>query len=166
MDVNIPSSKELDSCTPLHEAAFYGHAEIVDYLLNQDNIDIDKRNAQGRTALIRAVCKNHSDIIQLLVKSGADLNLMDNNRRTALHWASFFGYVPIAKFLLDNGAILEVKDKVNYTAEDIARIKKNGDMFTFLSQAKEKQRKEFYSSSEELEPEREQEQESLQSDNN
>jgi len=132
VNVNVTSSKDLDACTPLQEAAFYGHEDIVKYLLDQDDMDMDKRNAQGRTALHRAVYKNHFNIVQILVKSGADINLLDNNRRTALHWASFFGHLQIAELLVDNGAILEVKDKVNYAAEDIARIKKHTEMLTFL----------------------------------
>src|SRR5208283_21941 len=47
-----------------------------------------KNNDGGDTALILASIKNHKNIVELLIKAGADLNLKNNNGNTALICAS------------------------------------------------------------------------------
>ena len=44
----------------------------------------------------------------------------DENGKTALHWAACFGKVNIAKILIENGVNVNVKNKNNETAIEVA----------------------------------------------
>jgi len=123
-NLHMESSKETDCCSVLQDAAFYGRADIVQYLLEHE-ADVEQRNAQGRTALHRAVYKNHVSIVQLLLDCGADINSQDNNQRTCTHWAAFFGHEVTWKALLDAGADLSLTDRAGHTPIIIARNRKH-----------------------------------------
>jgi ankyrin repeat protein len=49
--------------------------------------DVNATNSMGLTALLGAVNRGSNDIIELLVKRGAHLNVKDKEGRTALRWA-------------------------------------------------------------------------------
>jgi len=63
--------------------------------------DINIRGSQhGQTALMLAVSHGRLEIVQLLVESGADLNIRDEDGSSALMCAAEHGQVEIVKFLL------------------------------------------------------------------
>jgi len=67
---------------PLSEAAYYGHREIVEFLL-QEGADVDRQptniSSHGSgTALHEAALGAKPDIVELLVNHGADANAPDN----------------------------------------------------------------------------------------
>ena len=49
--------------------------------------DVNAQDANGKTALNRAVREGNAVMISLLLKAGARVDLVDKDRRTALHWA-------------------------------------------------------------------------------
>jgi ankyrin repeat protein len=55
-----------------------------------------------------------------LLKSGADVNAMDQYGNTVLYLASFWGHTAIVEILLANGADMEAKDRQDRTALDWA----------------------------------------------
>ena len=57
--------------TPLHEAANFGHLEIVNYLLDY-GADIDHRGDAGITPLIDAASCGHVQMMRLLIERGAN----------------------------------------------------------------------------------------------
>ena len=81
--------------TPLHEACFHGHKEIVEILLDkmkektQDLTNIKYiKNFAGLTPLHIACRENHYHIIEPLLNSyGSLLNECDNEKATPLHYA-------------------------------------------------------------------------------
>ena len=83
-----------------------GHTESVRLLL-EAGADKDKRDGQGRTALIEASLGNHAEIAQLLLEARADVHALDNFGRTALHCASSCGYMAIVDSLLEAGGTAE-----------------------------------------------------------
>ena len=50
----------------------------------QKGVYVNLRDKYGRTALMRAVSRNHKDIIELLIKNSADVNVKNNDGETAL----------------------------------------------------------------------------------
>jgi len=56
--------------TPLHAAAFHGHAAMVDFLLTH-GADVRLKADNGQTALAMAVGKKHAEAAALLRKHGA-----------------------------------------------------------------------------------------------
>src|SRR5208283_2737612 len=60
-----------------------------DYNNLSDKEIINLKDNHGSTALIWASAYNHKDIVELLIKAGADLNLKNKYGNTALIWASW-----------------------------------------------------------------------------
>ena len=75
-------------------AALYGHAEIVEYLLN-GGFDVNLRDEGNRTALHYAVLGNRIEMTKLLISKGADVDaigkILDQKRSTPLHLAVRLG---------------------------------------------------------------------------
>ena len=57
----------------------FGHKEIVDYLLKQqEGVDVNEQDQlSGETALIKAYMNKHTQIAEMLIDYGADFNLKD-----------------------------------------------------------------------------------------
>ena len=80
-----------DSC--LTFAADHGHTQTVRYLAGLPE------------ALLSAARKGHSDVVQMLIAAGADMEAKDRDRgRSPLHWASSEGKLSTVKLLVEAGA--------------------------------------------------------------
>lgn len=87
--------------------------EIVEYIIENPNQTDDK----GRTLLMKA-CENGNDWeIENLLKSGADVNLKDNDGWTALMYAVRYQQnVSTVKSLINAGANIKEKNEYNLSA--------------------------------------------------
>jgi ankyrin repeat protein/tetratricopeptide (TPR) repeat protein len=70
----------------------------------------------GVTPLMTAALFENNNVVNVLLKNGAEVNLQDSDKKTALHWACIgievsTGKASIAKMLLDYGADIEARDK-------------------------------------------------------
>ena len=68
------------------------------------------------TALTMASKNKDIDMLELLIKKGADTDCQDENGNTALLIAAQNGYFDIAKALIDNGCELNIEDQFEETA--------------------------------------------------
>ncbi len=94
--------------TGLIRASERGYAEIVKELLKTD-IDVDHVNNLEWTALLEAIIlgdggSQHTEVVRLLVDSGADVNLADGDGVTPLEHARKSDYKEIVQILEDAGA--------------------------------------------------------------
>ncbi len=74
---------------------------------------IHVKDHQGRAPLHYCVFRPHSrsiDVIHKLVLAGADVNVMDNERRTPLHHASETGNARVIPILVQKGASTNIRD--------------------------------------------------------
>ncbi|KAI0565820.1 Ankyrin repeat containing protein [Gracilaria domingensis] len=71
-----------DAHTLLQWAAYYGHIQCVRYLLIVHSVDLDAVDAQGATALHRAVQRNHVLVAKALIRAGADATIADASGKT------------------------------------------------------------------------------------
>ncbi|HEY0764658.1 MAG TPA: ankyrin repeat domain-containing protein [Pyrinomonadaceae bacterium] len=69
--------------------------------------DINARNRNGMTALMKAAECGQVQTVRLLLEYGADPNLTRNDGFTALALAAFFGYTETVKTLMEFGARTE-----------------------------------------------------------
>jgi hypothetical protein len=69
-----------------------------------DGAEVNSRDGAGRTALLVATLGGHADMVELLLKSGADPNLADARGVTPLHAAEAAGATLIAAALRAHGA--------------------------------------------------------------
>ena len=94
------------------EAAASGDFQKVVAALNQ-GADVNVRNAEARTALMRTAKRGHEKIVRYLIDHGADVNAKDNNGKTALMGAAKKGHFEIVKMLVDAGADVNVQDIIS-----------------------------------------------------
>ncbi len=90
--------------TALIPAAERGHVDVVKELLTNSDTDVNHINNLHWTALMEAVVlsdggKAHQEIIQLLIKYGADVTIADKDGVTPLEHAKNKGFHNIVKLL-------------------------------------------------------------------
>ncbi|KAG9476063.1 hypothetical protein GDO78_002894 [Eleutherodactylus coqui] len=71
----------------------YGHITITNYLLNYyPDLDLEKRNVHGFTALMKASIQGRTECVRALMLAGADIQAVDPSRQfTSREWARFTG---------------------------------------------------------------------------
>jgi ankyrin repeat protein len=83
-DVCNVNAQDIHGWTALISSACEGHTEIVKLVLQKDRSSIDVQNVESKkTALMYACAYGHAAIIELLIRSGANVDLKDNDNKTA-----------------------------------------------------------------------------------
>ena len=104
---------------------------------NQKDLDINEKDHLGRSALFLVCYKGYSgpegitaktpltnkkrlECIEILIKEGADINFATKKlNMTALHWAAYQSQLAIVRFLLQEGAKLQM-NQLGDTPIDVA----------------------------------------------
>lgn len=115
---DLTTIDEESGMTPLALAAELGHTEIVRILLEEAQVDADHGGAT--TPLEAAVLEGDLEIVQLLVRSGADVNRSVDEGYTPLMTAASVGARRIARILLEAGARPRARNEEDQTAIDLA----------------------------------------------
>ena len=98
--------------TPLIEAAEDGRTEIVRYLISK-GADVNGKGIGGKTPLVAAL--TYDDVVELLLKAGADVKATNDQGSTAFHTAIYAGRLDAAEQLLQAGSDIEAKDTLGFT---------------------------------------------------
>ncbi|XP_078505726.1 ankyrin repeat and SOCS box protein 3 isoform X3 [Lissotriton helveticus] len=113
-------SKTFEGETALHLSARQGSVECTKILL-QAGADPNEFTNEETTPLFIAVENKHADIVQLLLKHGANINGSHScSGWNALHQASYEASTEIMKLLLEQGVDKESKDDFGITPLFIA----------------------------------------------
>lgn len=106
----------------LLESAIRGNLEKMKECL-KNGADVNyQESIEGRTALIYAcrndIAKNQFEMVETLIKHGADVNQCDKYNRTPLLYTAKEDKINIniVKLLVENGADVNIKDQMGYTA--------------------------------------------------
>lgn len=96
------------------------HRAVVRRLFSLGDVNI-RASQHGQTALMLAVSHGRLEIVQLLVESGADLNVRDEDGSSALMCAAEHGQVDIVKYLITQpDTDIYAKDNDGLTALAVA----------------------------------------------
>ena len=129
LDASTINTYSADGWTPLHLAAFFGHATITEMLLAQGaDVTARSRNPNGNTPLHAALAGNHKLVVGLLIGRGADVNAADARGWCPLHLAAANNNLDAVKQLIAQGADVHAP---------------NGEAKTALSRATEKNHREI-----------------------
>ncbi|KAJ5612310.1 hypothetical protein N7510_005504 [Penicillium lagena] len=118
--------------TPLCLAAYEGHCEIINILLDHGaimgfpNLDKDHLAYEYWFSPLHAAVEEFEEgdkstaALELLISRGADVNMLDGSGETALHWAASFGANSMIQALLEHGADVNRPNLDGHTALHIA----------------------------------------------
>jgi uncharacterized protein len=107
-DASVSSSPK--QMTALHVAAVVGPAGCCESLLARAHTLIERRDADGVTALMRACHSGRLDIAQLLLQHGADVNAVDRLGMSVLMATVVSNDVALVQMLLSCGADITATD--------------------------------------------------------
>jgi uncharacterized protein len=85
------------------QAAQQGNKKEIMNLLEQD-VDINSRDEQGRTAVMIATYSNDLETARVLIEKGADVNIRDNMENNPFLYAGAEGFLEIVKLTIEAGA--------------------------------------------------------------
>lgn len=117
----VPWDSQAQLMTAVENENLPGIQSLID-------IYVDVNGTTGdwdRTALMGAASFGHSNIIQLLINTGADVDMQDRMGQTALMNAAANYYLDPIKVLMNSGADLELTDNNGQTALMIAVMNGN-----------------------------------------
>jgi ankyrin repeat protein len=101
--------------TPLHNACFGGHADIV-ALLIEKGAEVSAVDSDKETPLHKAAWAGSEQIMALLLDKGAKVDAKAVDGSTALHKAAYGGHLPCLFLLLECGAKINRQDAEGGTA--------------------------------------------------
>ena len=123
--------------TALFEAAANGYYEIVKYLLEEHQCNVNKRTVLGKsTPLHVAVELDHRQVAIYLILNGADIDAQDKYGSTALHLTNT---LTIAKMLQKFNANCLIRNSRGYQPSYAYKIRSEADgkfdqvVYNFLS---------------------------------
>ena len=137
-----PGHQEARRSAKLLEAVQVGDVKMAEALLDA-GAEVNRRDADGITPLMQAARgerpiitdpapTDHPEVVELLIKRGADVNAKTDSGFEALFWAARYGHVRTAKVLIDHGADVKAKDRQGLTALKWAATNQQTNMIELL----------------------------------
>ena len=134
-DKNKMVELSADGYTALGYASWFGHTEIVRFLVSKKApVNAPAQNPSKVTPLHAAVAGKHVEVVEYLVKNGADVNARQQGDFTPLHGAAANGHAQMVKILVENNADKKAKASDGKTPADYAKDKGFQEIENYLRQ--------------------------------
>ncbi|KAF7662004.1 hypothetical protein LDENG_00249220 [Lucifuga dentata] len=117
--------------TLLQRAARLGYQDVVQYCLEKDIREVNRRDNAGYTALHEASSRGWTQIVQMLLKHGADVNCSAQDGTRPLHDAVASDNLPIVWLLLNHCADPTL---ATYSGHTPVKLAHSPGMKTFLTE--------------------------------
>ncbi|KAI3364702.1 hypothetical protein L3Q82_011488 [Scortum barcoo] len=119
----------------IHQAAWYGQDACLRILLSAQPGMINKRTERGESALLVAVSKEKLSCIEVLLESGADIDIANYERETPLYKACERNSAAMVAMLLNCGASVNTHCIQGWTALQEAVCRNNVEICEMLLKA-------------------------------
>ena len=129
--VDLQPKLLLNGFTPFHLCAAgksRDHRGCAAYLITRKGVEIDPRDNEGVTPLMRACQCGNTAFVKMALNAGSEVNARDNHRWTAFHYACYHGFTRCVDVLLEEGAKYKAKDEDGNTGLDWAMRQDFGDI--------------------------------------
>ena len=93
-----------EGATCLTVAAYLGNTETARYLVGLPHVDVNHRSSANFTVLHSAAANKETDVAQVLIDAGADIDARDNEGHAPLYFACASGAFDVVKMLVRAGA--------------------------------------------------------------
>ncbi|MDR3111657.1 MAG: ankyrin repeat domain-containing protein [Elusimicrobiota bacterium] len=123
-------AKDTNNLAPIDYAVFFENYGMVEAIAKYDSQALDTVDINGFTPLDFAVASQNKRIVDLLMSSGAGIELAKSER--PLNIAVSFGNISLAKFFIDNGASINAKGISNMAPLIVAARNNDINMVRFL----------------------------------
>ena len=118
---------------PIHTAAKTGDLAGVQAELDK-GVDVDEGDDSwpGMTPLHYAADEGHTEVVELLIANGVEVNGKDEDGRIPLHFAANSGHKEVVELLIANGADVNARDDdggtpLDYTDDETADLLRKHD---------------------------------------
>lgn len=108
---NFINCQDNDGSTALSYAAYAGNSAILEILLANPHVDVDKRDYKGRTPISYAADNGHALVVSRLLEHGANPNWKDLGRTTPFGYAVYRDHVTVVKVLIETGKLSDLSLK-------------------------------------------------------
>jgi ankyrin repeat protein len=134
--LNMPYNQ----CPPLVLASRHNCGKVVDYLLEQDEIDIEqsgvvtfmKEEIHGAAALWTSAACGHLEVVKKLIDAGAKVTHSTSSGSTPLRAACYDGHLNVVKLLKRRGSDINTPNKYGHTPLMIACYKRQETVVRYL----------------------------------
>ncbi|KNC53223.1 uncharacterized protein AMSG_09310 [Thecamonas trahens ATCC 50062] len=120
------------SALDLAWAAFAGNLDDITELVTEASVDINGRDARGRTPLHWACVQSKPEVLQWMLEAGAEFEVADTVDFTPLMLASMHGNVDAVKLLLAAGTDPTRTDQEGFSALHWATSQAHSDIIPLL----------------------------------
>jgi len=125
-----------DRTAVLHWATRYAsqikNLELIKYLVEKCNADIELRSQDGWSPLMEACDEGGVDVVRYLISKGADMNAHNSDGETPLHMAVNRNNEDMLRLLISAKANTEIKDNEGRTPLSLAAEEGKLDAVTTL----------------------------------
>lgn len=113
--------------------AFISSTMSIEQRDKPKNLAINEYDGDGLGAIHWAADRGHANILEILLKNGANVNLIDNDSgQTALHYAISCGHLECIKVLINFGANPKITDSDDVTCIDLANESEDPNIIELL----------------------------------
>ncbi len=85
----------------LHAAAFQGYLDVLKYLVEEKEGDVNEKTSKRKTLLHIAASNGQLNVVKYLMDAGADVSEKTRGGLSFLHMAALNGHLSIVKYLAD-----------------------------------------------------------------
>ena len=110
----------LEKCLVIHKCVEHNQIDILKVMLGEKKFEVNARNKDGHTPLQLAVVKGYKLMIDILIKHGADVEVVDHKKRNLLHLALLHQQTDTAMYLVEMGGDIDQQDEEGSTCLHLA----------------------------------------------